>query len=164
MNRKLKANSQAIGSLRVPLLRFYNGWAARRSRTWGQIRVATGGAYHGKVWRPLKAQYTRKGGVSVPVWGGVPRADGEGLVKAKKRRGNVRYKPTDVVMQSTGAMRNSWLSSPVVTDDHIIIGLGAVPYAGRQNDLRRFAFWELPRDRVDLKTHIVRYLNARAPN
>lgn len=135
--------SDELGDMYRPLARFYEGWKAERSLKWGQMRASRGGAYFGKRWAPMQDQYTRQtDGVTVPAWGGVTKLQGKGKVKAKKRPSGQRVSKNSVLMQDTGAMRNSWLGSRPHIDENVLsIGLGALEYTKHQEKRRRFAFW-----------------------
>ncbi len=107
---------------------------------------AKGGTSRGVHWPYFKtAWYTRNDGTEVPIWGGVPKAEGygKGNVKAKKRGnkpgGKRRYKQGDSLMQNTGILRGAMLADMQVSDSKIEL-LTPVIYAGTQDAMRPFSF------------------------
>ena len=103
-----------------------------------------GGTARGVSWPYFKNPwYTRKDGTEVPIWGGVPRADGTGLVKGKKRSktvdGKKRYTPNSAMMQSTGIMRGALLHDMRISERAIEL-VTPVEYAVYQNAMREFMF------------------------
>jgi len=106
--------------------------------------LKSSGTARGVSWAPFKNPwYTRKDGTQVPIWGGVPRADGRGLVRGKKRsknpEGKKRYTINSALVQSTGILRGALLHDMRISDKGIELNT-PVPYAGYQNALREFMF------------------------
>lgn len=106
-------------------------------------RGGLGGTFRGVAWSYFKPQYTRIDGTAVPVWGGVPRVFGPGMVQARLRGnkpGNKkRYASGDRLMQNTGILRNALLSD-IRIDAHTITLSTPVSYARHQDALRPFNF------------------------
>lgn len=102
-----------------------------------------GGTFRDIYWAYFKPQYIRKDGTVIPVWGGVRKVRGKGLVKAKKRSknpgGKRRYREGDLLMQHTGLLRNALLAD-FRFDGKAIILTTPLKYAARQNALRPFNF------------------------
>lgn len=103
-----------------------------------------GGSARGVSWPYFKNPwYTRRDGTQVPIWGGVRRADGNGLVKGKKRsktpEGKKRYTPNSAMMQSTGILRGGLLHDIRISDSLIDLRT-PVAYAGYQNAMREFMY------------------------
>lgn len=154
---------------RKPLGRFFSWWKLRRAQGWVQFKASTGGFFFGEKWEPMKPQYTRKDGTEVPAWGGVPRVNkGFGLkrrggsVKGKKRPSGQRVKASSVMMQDTGNMRNSMLGTPLeLTKNHIRVGPHGVSeeYAGEQDAMRPFAFWQIPQDREKIVQEVLAHID-----
>lgn len=112
----------------------------------------------GVRWEPFADQYARKtDGATVPAWGGVkriapawtppgvPRGKVEGSVLGKKRPSGRRISQSSNLMQDTGTMRAQVGNISSVDDKRIRFG-PTVNYARRQNQLRPFMFYELPKD------------------
>lgn len=103
-----------------------------------------GGEDRGVSWAPFKNPwYTRKDGTAVPIWGGVPRADGRGMVKGKKRSktkdGTIRYTKDSLLMQSTGLMKGALLNDFRMGPNGIDMNT-RIAYARHQDKLREFNF------------------------
>lgn len=103
-----------------------------------------GGTDRDETWPYFKNPwYVRKDGTEVPIWGGVPRADGHGKVKGKKRsknpEGKKRYTRNSALMQSTGVMRAALISDMRISELKITLRT-PTPYAGYQNALRSFHY------------------------
>lgn len=103
-----------------------------------------GGSGRGVNWAPFKNPwYTRKDGTPVPIWGGVPKSRGEGLVKGRLRsknpEGAKRYTPRSNLMQSTGMLKAALLSDLRVGERGIEL-LTPTRYAKAQNDLREWNY------------------------
>jgi len=108
------------------------------------VACRKGGTARGVSWAYFKNPwYTRKDGTEVPIWGGVPRADGTGLVKGKKRSktldGKKRYTPNSAMMQSTGIMRGALLHDMRISERAIEL-VTPVEYAVYQNAMREFMY------------------------
>ena len=121
-------------------------------------KLRKGGTHRGVTWRPFANQYTRKSGVVVPAWGGVPRvAPGyrkngsrmsriSGTVQGRKRPSGQRLKKSDALMQDTMRMRGTAALVVRQTNNTMELGPQGVKYAKWQNKMRRFLFFETPKD------------------
>lgn len=107
-------------------------------------KLRKGGTDRDVTWSYFKNPwYTRKDGTQVPIWGGVPRADGNGMVKGKKRsknpEGKKRYTKNSALMQSTGVMKAALISDMRISAMGIKL-ITPTPYAPFQNALRNFHY------------------------
>ena len=103
-----------------------------------------GGSDRGVSWEPFKNPwYTRSDGTAVPIWGGVPKMNGKGMVKGRLRsknpEGKKRYTPNSALMQSTGVLRQALLSDIRIGNGRIELNT-PVHYAAYQDALRPWAF------------------------
>jgi hypothetical protein len=79
-------------------------------------KLERGGSDRGVSWPGFKNPwYSRADGSSVPIWGGVPKVNGErGMVKGRLRsknpEGKKRYTQQSKLVQSTGVLRQALLS------------------------------------------------------
>lgn len=108
------------------------------------VQCRKGGTARGVSWPYFKNPwYTRKDGTEVPIWGGVPRSDGTGRVKGKRRsktpEGKKRYTPNSAMMQSTGIMRGALLHDMRISERGIDLQT-PVEYAVYQDALRGFMY------------------------
>jgi len=123
-------------------------------------RLRRGGSARGVTWPPFKEQYTRKiDGAVVPAWGGVSRVrpawkpPGEkrgpvrGNVLGKKRPSGRRMARGANLMQDTGTLRAQRAQLQSLTAAGIRFG-PTVVYAARQNAMRPFSYFEIPKDAV----------------
>ncbi len=104
-------------------------------------KSAKGGEFRGEKWEYFKPQYIRLDGTEVPVWGGIPKEKGEGMVEAAIRTKSPLkyYKPDDHLMQNTGRLRNALLSEMRVSENQITL-ITPVNYAKEQDAMRPFNF------------------------
>lgn len=124
--------------------RFAQYMRVRTDQTFKRLR--TGGSFRGVTWDYFAPQYTRKtDGVQVPAWGGVPKLYGGGNVLGRLRPSGARLAYGDALMQDTGTLRTRAALVLSLRHDHLIMGTN-LKYAPRQQRLRRFLFFETPRD------------------
>ena len=103
-----------------------------------------GGSGRGMTWAPFRNPwYTRRDGTQVPIWGGVPKARGEGLVKGRLRsknpEGAKRYTQRSNLMQSTGMLKAALLSDLRISERGIEL-ITPIRYAAAQNALREWNY------------------------
>jgi len=121
-------------------------------------RAARGGRFRGVTWAPFKFQYRRKidnaivraeGGTPRirPPWApaGQSRGKTRGSVLGKKRPSGRRITRASNLMQDTGRLRATRAQLNSVSPKQIRFG-PTVQYGVRQNKLRPFAFYEVPKD------------------
>lgn len=122
------------------------------------VKLRRGGTARGVSWRPFANQYQRMfDGQTVTAAGGVPRVrpawkpkgvkrgKTTGSVLGRKRPSGRRVTRSSNLMQDTGAMRAQRASINFLSPAVIRFG-ATVPYAARQNQLRPWAFFEVPKD------------------
>lgn len=103
-------------------------------------KLSKGGSNRGSTWEYFKtAWYARSDGTEVPIWGGIRKARGQGIVKGKLRsknpEGKKTYKRGDSLMQSTGILRGALLADLRVNMSAVEMRT-PVKYAGFQEALR----------------------------
>lgn len=108
------------------------------------VTSALGGTFRGKHWDYFKPMYVRKDGTIVPIWGGVPKVRGKGLVLGKIRSktpgSKKRYQKGDHLMQNTGILKNALLQN-IIIKGNLVRLITPVKYAGYQNSLRNFNYF-----------------------
>lgn len=151
-DRELRRELNRLGSRAAdgtkPLRQLDAAVKADMGRSWTNNGRATGGTVRNADWKPFNPQYTRKDGTEVPAWGGVPKVNGRGNVKGKKRPSGKRVTLQSVIGQDTGRYRRALLASRanIIGRNTLIIGGESLPvYADRQNELRPIVRW-IPRD------------------
>lgn len=143
------------------------------------IRNRHGGSYRGVSWDYFAPQYTRKtDGVTVPAWGGVAKIKAgyskytkagkeknKGLSKTRgknvlgrRRPSGARIKQGDSVMQDSGTLRARAALTLALGENKIELGPQGVKYAGEQQALRPFLFFEVPKDSARLLQIAVKHL------
>lgn len=165
--RKLHTLGTAAADGRKPLRIFYQLHRAVVFRAWGQQRPQ-GGTFRGKVWPKIKDQYTRKtDGVTVPVYGGVPRiragyrkaaqwtetqrrgvstgvrsAKASGNVSGKLRRSNRRWTPNSVPYMDTAELRNQlYPARPDIDRNRLRLSVDAPDWRVAQFKVRPLLFF-----------------------
>lgn len=123
---------------------FHRKMVTRIDQTFEQAGGPGAGVAGGKdlvrgiTWRRFTDQYRRFDGTVVPAWGGTPRVDGMGLVKARMRASGKRLKPQSLLAQDTGRLRRQAATGVVrVTPTSLTFGPN-IEYAEAQNNLRPF--------------------------
>lgn len=99
------------------------------------------GSFRGVSWPWFAPQYTRADGTVVPAFGGIPKLNGKGLVKGRKRASGKRIRPADKVMQDTGRMKTAVLARQNLSGSRFVMDTPA-EYAKFQHALRPFQFFE----------------------
>lgn len=152
----------------------------RTDQTFSRLRL--GGTFRGVTWAYFKPQYTRKDGTVVPAWGGTPRlragrsartASGgfrkRGIgrtttkgVLGRLRPSGKRVKRGDAIMQDTKTMRNRAALVVRLTGNEMVLGPQGTIYAAAQNRMRRFLFFEVPRDSDKLAKIMAKHIAAGA--
>ena len=123
------------------------------------IRNRHGGSYREVSWDYFAPQYTRKtDGVTVPAWGGVAKIHGTGTVKGRKRPSGARIKQGDSVMQDGGTLRARAALTLALGENKIELGPQGVRYAGEQQAMRPFLFFEVPKDSTRLLQIALKHL------
>lgn len=144
---------QDLGSPEEPFKELDRYKKTEALKSWNSATAAAGGTVEGGKWKPHKPQYTRLDGTVVPAWGGVPRVDGRGLVKGKRRNpaSTARIRPDSVSGKDTGGLAQRLNSqSADIVGNTLWIGRNLPKYAGaifgkyKRNPLR----WK----RADRKT------------
>lgn len=144
----LQNKAEQAGDLR-PF--FTNFWTYMQSRTQLTFRkLRKGGTFRGVNWPWFANQYTRRtDGVTVPAEGGVSRLNGRGNVKGrlrgKGRSEKDRVKPTSNLLRHRGVLYNAALNRVKKSAARMTMDT-SVNYAGYQNAMRPFQFFELPKD------------------
>ncbi len=102
-----------------------------------------GGTRRGVTWAGYKNQYVRKtDGVTVPAEGGVPRADGTGLVQGRLRPSGARVDEKSNLLRDTGLLANAVASVRRIRRGGRALELiTPVKYAGYQQSRRPFSFF-----------------------
>lgn len=144
--RKLLRDVERVGGdVRPALRQFHSRMRAVTDRTFKRLR--RGGTYRGVTWRDWAPQYTRKDGTVVPAWGGVPKVRGRGTVKGRLRPSRTRVNRTSALMQDTNTLRSrAALTMFQLSNTRIRFGTN-LRYASKQQAMRPFLFFELPKDR-----------------
>ena len=145
------------------------------------IQNRHGGSYRGVSWDYFAPQYTRKtDGVTVPAWGGVPKIKAgyskytkagkerkKGLGKTggknvlgRRRPSGARIQKGDSVMQDSGALRARAALTLALGENKIELGPQGVSYAGEQQALRPFLFFEVPKDSTRLLRIALKHLQG----
>lgn len=142
---------------------FVNFWAYMQSRTQLMfIRNRKGGTFRGVNWPWFAGQYNRSGG-KVPAEGGVPKLRGSGMVKGRLRgkgkRDVDRIKPTSNLLRHRGIMYNAALGR-IKKRPRVLVMDTNVNYAGYQDSMRPFQFFELPKDQNVAVRMFHKYLKA----
>lgn len=154
------------GDVRPALRRFHAYTRVRTDRTFRRLR--RGGTYRGVRWDGFAPQYTRKGGrdgtgdtSTVPAEGGIAKVRGRGVVKGRLRPSRTRVDSTSAVMQDTKTLRARAAATMfTLAKTRIVFGTN-LKYARRQQDLRRFLFFELPRDRREFMQLLQEYIDEQ---
>lgn len=153
-----------------PVLKRFHGYMLGRTgatiQHLGRALAGTVGqssSYRGATWKSYAIQYRRKtGGVVVPAWGGVPKIRGEGQVKGKLRPSGRRISARSNIMRDTGRLSAAAGQSRRWTDGGMTLEMftRGIAYGPRQQSLRRFLFFETPKDLRVAQQMAVDYINA----
>jgi hypothetical protein len=129
-------------------------------------RLKKGGTFRGVTWNPFAPQYIRKDGTVVPAEGGIQKVRGEGMVKGRLRGEEgksdaYRVKSTSNLLRNTATLQNSALNKISKTKTKMIMDTGgkAAKYAGWQNQIRPFQFFEIPKDEKVAQRMLEKYIN-----
>lgn len=99
-----------------------------------------GGTYRGVQWDYFADQYTRKSGVTVPAWGGVPKVRGRGVVKGRKRASGARVSAGDSIVQDSMVLRGEAALVLTMSPGRLRMGTN-LSYAKHQARWRPFLFF-----------------------
>lgn len=148
-----------MDSLRAPFREYAQYMRVQTDNTFEALRV--GGTFRGQTWRYFAPQYTRKtDGITVPVWGGVKKVRGGGLVKGRKRPSGQRIRQGDALIQDTGTLRSRAALVVRMEKYEARLGVPNVRYANDQQDMRPFLFFA-SNDGGVLNRTLLEYLTAR---
>ena len=144
----LQNKTEQARDLRPFFTNFYTYMQSRTQLTFKNLRK--GGSFRGVHWPWFAKQYTRKtDGATIPAEGGISRLYSTGTVKARLRgRGKSekdRVKPTSNLLRHRGVLYKAALNTVQKRAARMTMDT-SVNYAGRQNALRPFQFFELPKD------------------
>ena len=120
-------------------------------------KLRTGGSYRGVTWEYFAPQYTRRSGVTVPAWGGVPKVRGGGSVKGRLRPSGARIAAGDAIVQDSETLRGRAALVTKMRPQLMELGPQGVDYAGVQHALRPFLFFT-PKDAEALLNIAIRRL------
>ena len=121
-------------------------------------RLKKGGTYRGVTWKGFAPQYMRKDGTVVPAEGGIPKVRGEGMVKGRKRASGKRITGSSNLLRDTGRLQAKALSSIKKTKQVMVMDT-KLKYAGWQNQLRPFQFFQIPKDENVARQMLEKYIN-----
>lgn len=121
-------------------------------------RLKKGGSFRGVTWPGFAPQYIRKDGTVVPAEGGIPKVRGEGTVKGRKRASGKRVTASSNLLRDTGRLQASALSRVKKTKTVMVMDTPE-KYAGWQNQLRPFQFFQIPQDEKVAKQMLEKYIN-----
>lgn len=141
-----------------PLLkRFHVYMMGRTGQTFRQLR--RGGSFRGVTWREYADQYTRKtDGVTVPAWGNVPRlragrsvrtrSGQEAMVRGRLRPSGKRITPSSNLLRDTGRLAAAAGTTRRWSRGGRTLNMITqnVAYGPKQQAMRPFLFFEIPRD------------------
>jgi len=112
-----------------------------------------GGRFRGVTWQWYADQYTRKtDGVTVPAQGRVRKVRGVGLVKGRLRPSGKRVTSASNLMRDTGRLSAAAGQTVSFRNHGKTLRLGTnVSYAGAQQRLRPYLFFQVPEDELVLR-------------
>jgi len=143
----LKTKAKQLGNLRPFFTNLYSYMLSRTLLTFRTLKK--GGSFRGVTWKWFADQYTRKGGTRVPAEGGVAKMRGEGIVKGRLRGGGKsdvdRVDAGSNLLRHRGILANAALNRVHKTRQTMVMNTN-VDYADRQQAMRPFQFFELPKD------------------
>lgn len=119
-------------------------------------RLKKGGTFRGVTWKGFAPQYMRKDGTVIPAEGGIPKVRGEGMVKGRKRASGKRVTRSSNLLRDTGRLQAAALGRVHKTKSVMVMDT-KLKYAGWQNQLRPFQFFEIPRDENVARDMLAKY-------